>query len=184
MNWEKLTNDVVAAATAAFGSLMSERAGEHFYAFALYTDGDAWTILAAANSLERYQKVILKTGETDAQQVAWYKWGTAEWAYENWKGDLFTGIYLDLKNYRKTQENSNSDYALYKNSVHECMISALKRLDESGFFGEIRSSIVLFVSSTDNDETEALENHSAKELNSESVYLSFVDRFESTSKKS
>tara|TARA_B110001454_G_C12723212_1_gene435865 strand:- start:7342 stop:7890 length:549 start_codon:yes stop_codon:yes gene_type:complete len=177
MNWEKLTNDVVAAAAAAFGSLISERKGEHFYAFALYTDGDAWTILAAANSLEQHQKAVLKFGETNAQNVAAYKWSTGEWAYENWKGELFTDIYRDLAKYRKTQENTDSDYASYKNSVHECMITALKRLDQSGFFGEMRSSIVLFVSSTDNDETETIENYSAKELNSQSVYSEFIERF-------
>ena len=43
MDWERLTNDVVVAASASFGSLLSEKSDEHFYAFALYTDEDAST---------------------------------------------------------------------------------------------------------------------------------------------
>jgi hypothetical protein len=58
------------------------------------------------------------------------------------------------------------------------MISTLGRLNEGGVFAEIRSSIVLVVSPTFDDEAEALENDSAKELNSESVYLLFIERHE------
>lgn len=177
MDWEKLTDDVVAAATASFSSLMSERAGEHFYAFSLYTDEDSDTISPAANSLERYQAKVLASGDTDVLQLASCKWATAEWAYEAWNAKLFTGIYHDLQKYRKTLPDSESDETSYKNSVKQCMISALKRMDENGFFADLRSSIVLFVSTTFDDEAEALENRSAKELNSESVYLSFIDRY-------
>lgn len=183
MDWEKLTSDVAAAATTAFGSLISEKAGEHFYAFALYTDEYAETISPSANSTERHEAKLRDTGETDELQIAAYKWATAEWAYEAWKSALFTGIYRDLEKHRKTLSNSEADHASYKHSVHECMIAALKRMDEDGFFAKGaksakgREDITLFISSSFDDEAFDLENQSAKRLNAEQIYLPFLKRY-------
>lgn len=177
MDWEKLTSDVVAAASAAFDSLRSEKADEHFYVFALYTDGDAWTILPSANSIEQYEAILRDTGETDEQQIAYYKWATAEWVYEAWNKQLFTGIYRELENNRKTLPKSHGDYEAYKNSVHECMISALKQMDENGFFAKGRENIVLYISSSDGDEAFDLENQSVRRLNPEQIYLPFLKRY-------
>lgn len=183
MDWEKLTSDVAAAATAAFASLISEKAGEHFYAFALYTDEYAETISPSANSTERHEAKLRDTGETDELQIAAYKWATAEWAYEAWKSELFTGIRRDLEKHRKTLPNSETDHASYKRSVHECMIAALERMDENGFFAKVaesangRENVTLFISSSCDDEAFDLENQSAKRLNPEQVYLPFLKRY-------
>jgi hypothetical protein len=177
MDWEKLTADVVAATTAAFGSLISEKPDEHFYAFALYTDEYAETISPSANSIERYEAKLRDTGETDELQIAAYKWVTAEWAYEAWNSKFFTGIYRDLQNHRTTLSNSEADQASYKNSVHECMIAALKRMDENGFFAKGREGITLFISSSDDDEASEMENQSARRLNPEPIYLAFLKRY-------
>ena len=177
MDWEKLTADVVAATTAAFGSLISEKSDEHFYAFALYTDEDAETISPSANSTERYEVKLRDKGASNEKMVAWYKWGTAEWAYEAWNAKLFTEIYRDLEKHRKTLPESEVDLASYKNSVHECMISALKRMDENGFFAKGREDITLFISSSDDDEAFDMENKSAKQLNTEQIYLPFLKRY-------
>lgn len=180
MDLEKLTSDVVAAATTAFGSLISEKAGEHFYAFALYTDEYAETISPSANSIERHEAKLRDTGETDELQIAAYKWATAEWAYEAWQSELFTGICRDLQEHRKTLSNSEADYASYKRSVHECMIAALKLMDENGSFakgGNSREDITLFISSSCDDEAFDMENQSAKRLNPEQICLPFLKRY-------
>jgi Domain of unknown function (DUF4303) len=174
MDWEKLTADVVAATTAAFGSLMSEKSDEHFYAFALYTDEYAETISPSANSIERFEAILRDRG---GQYPAVYKWGTAEWAYEAWHSELFTGIYRDLEKHRKTLPESEEGFASYKTSVHECMISALKRMDENGFFAKGREDITLFISSSDDDDAFDMENQSAKRLNPERVYMPFLKRY-------
>lgn len=156
MDWEKLTNDIiVAAATAAFGTLLSEKSDEHFYAFALYTDEYAETICPSANSIEGYEAKLRNGNETNKLQIASYKWATAKWAYEYWHADFFNEIYNDLKKYRKTFSNPKEDYAIYKNSVHECMISALKLMDKNGFFIKGREDITLFISSSHDDEADA-----------------------------
>jgi hypothetical protein len=117
------------------------------------------------------------TGETDEQQIAYYKWATAEWPYEAFRKELFTGIYRDLENHRKTLPKSSAEYEAYKKSVHECMISALKRMDENGFFAKGRENIALYISSSDGDEAYDLENESAKRLNPEKIYLPFLKRY-------
>lgn len=78
---------------------------------------------------------------------------------------------------RKTLPESEVDYALYKKSVHECMISALRRMDENGFFAKRREDITLFISSSDDDEAFDMENQSARQLNPEQVYLPFLKRY-------
>jgi len=56
------------------------------------------------------------------------------------------------------------------------MIAALKQMKERGFFKNIGENVVIFISSSNDDEAFDLENYSAKELNSEAVYLSFIER--------
>lgn len=177
MDWKKLTNDVVAAASAAFASLRSEKPNEHFYVFSLYTDSDAWTILPSANSIEKYEAILRKTRETNEKQIAYSKWATAEWAYEAWGKKLFTGIYRELEDHRKSLPQSEKDDEAYKHSVHECMISALKQMDEDGVFAKGRETIVLYVSSSDGDEAFDLENQSVKRLNPKEIYLPFLKRY-------
>lgn len=179
MDWEKLTADVVEAATAAFSALMSEKSDERFYAFALYTDEFAETILPSANSIEGFDRVLRKRRETNPPQVAAYRWATAEWAYEAKHAALFGGIYRQLEKHRKTLPDTEEALASYRTSVHECMISALARMDESGFFapGQGRENVVVFISSSDDDEAFDMENKSARRLNPEQVYLPFLERY-------
>lgn len=175
MNWDQLTDHVVTAATKAFRALMAEKPDEHFYAFALYTDEFAETVVPSANSIERYEEKVRNIGATE--DIASYKWSTAEWAYEAKFGELFKPVYSELKIYRANSLKSDADYAPYKQAVHKCMIAALKRMDENGFFVKARENITLFISSSDDDEAFELENYSAKQLNAKECYLSFLQRY-------
>lgn len=177
MDWESLTQAVVEAVRTAFGSLIAEKADEHFYAFALYTDEYAETVMPSANSVERYEANLRDAGEIDQLQIACYKWGTAEWAYEAWGSSAFTQIYRDLAGHRRTMPDTDEAWADYRQSVHECMISALERLHTEGFFAERRDDVTLFISSSDDDDAFEMENESAKRLNSEQVYTPFRVRY-------
>jgi hypothetical protein len=181
MDWAKLAGDIADAATIAFSAWRVDHRNEQFYAFVLYTDGDCYTVEAAANSLERHQASLLEANvnASDVRMVAGHKWHTGEWAYEGYKDERFNAIYRNLEDHRATLSDSCEEYAVYKLSVQECMIAALKRLRANGFFANMGESIVVFVSSTDDDEAQELENRSAKQLNSDSVYLSFLDRYPS-----
>lgn len=54
------------------------------------------------------------------------------------------------------------------------MTKALASLDEEGFFGALRNQIVLFISSSDYDESIDMENRSAQVLNTAENYEAFL----------
>lgn len=178
MNWEELTTDIAAAACAAFTELLAQHGHETFYAFALYTDEDCYTVVPAANSLEQYQAKVAGTGKIDPHELAYYKWASAEWAYESFAADPFNAICNRLSEACGAVSGDASSFASFKDGVHRAMIDALRRLDEEDFFGERRDAAVLFTTSSDNDEAEAMEDGSASALNPPEICAAFQKRYE------
>lgn len=176
MDWIDLTERIVAASRISFSGLMAQRKGESFYAFILYTDGDCYTVLPSANSMEKHREKISREGIDDPQNMAGYQWSIGEWAYEAWKDEGFEGICRDLSAASQSACETGS-FAEFRNKVHASMIEALAVLDGEGFFGPARNRTVIFISSTDGDESIALENASAKILNPPGMYQEFLKRF-------
>ena len=180
LNKEELTKDIAAAARSSFAELLAQHGDEAFYAFALYTDGDCYTVVPAANSVEQYRAKIARTGKTDPRQLAYYKWASAEWAYESFAADPFNAICDQLSEACGAVSSDATAFAAFKADVHEAMIEALKRLDEEDFFGERRNGCVLFITSSDYDEAKAMEDRSADALNPPETYAAFQKRYEVT----
>lgn len=180
MNWEELTTDIAEAARSSFTELLAQHGHEAFYAFALYTDGDCYTVVPAANSSEQYRAKIARTGKTDPRQLAYYKWASAEWSYESFAADPFDAICDRLSEACGAVSGDAVAFAAFKADVHRAMIEAMKRLDEESFFGERRNGSVLFITSSDYDEAKAMEDSSASALNPPEVYAAFQKRYEVT----
>lgn len=174
MDWNDLINKTAQAARNAFDDLKKNRAGENFYAYALYTDSSAMTIVSAANSLEALENIVASDGDRSPESISYYKWSTSEWAYEAWKREEFRGISTALRE----SSDRDSDFAGFKRTVFNSMIEAMRKLSEDGFFGteEERNSVTIFITSTDDDESQNIENESAKILNSEPVFKLFLSR--------
>lgn len=132
---------------------------------------------AFSNSQKKYEEKVLKKGVTDQKRLASYKWYIGEWAYEAWNADGFADICERLSEASEAACEKGS-IVEFKRNVHACMIKALSILDEEGFFGPVRKDAVLFVSSTDYDESIELENSSAKTLNNAITYNKFLKRYE------
>jgi hypothetical protein len=175
MDWNTLELEIYKAARNAFDDLRGAHPDEEFYAYALYTDGDAWTVCPAANSLRGFEKAISQQPDPSAATLAYYKWATSEWAYEGWKSSYFREISAQLRAWE-----NRADLATFKRNVAASMIGALKKLDADGFFGAgvEREKLALFISVTDDDSAESVENESAKLLNPKSVYERFAPRYE------
>lgn len=180
MNREALAQDILAAARTAFSTLLAQHDNETFYAFALYTDEDCYTVVPAANSLEQYQAKIAKTGDTDPAQLAYYKWASAEWAYESFAADPFDAICERLRHACDAVSDDEAAFSAFKADVHHAMIDALQRLDDTGFFGERRHTCVLFITSSDYDEAVAMEDRSASMLNPPEIQAAFQKRYPGT----
>jgi hypothetical protein len=92
MNWDTLTQDIIAASKISFSDLLRRHGAEKFYAFILYTDNDCYAVLPSANSIERHNEKISKRNVIDQKNIAGYKWHIGEWAYEAWGEDGFNKI--------------------------------------------------------------------------------------------
>jgi len=170
--------EIAAAARTCFHNLRSSRPDEHFYAYALYTDSDAMTIVPSANSLEGLQETLRAMNATDDKP--WITWGVEEWKYCAWNTDGFNEICRKLRSDPvRSDGTADSNFDSFFFRVCSDMVAALKLLDEEGFFGsgEAREQVVLFASINDDDRSDQFEDESARLLNPDTVYDRFSNRF-------
>jgi hypothetical protein len=180
IDFNRLRGLVRDAARAAFDEVRAAHSGEVFYAFALYTDGDAMTAVPAANSEQGYRRAVDRRGETGPAELAYLRWATAEWAYEA-AGDAHFRAATDLLNAPGRYDPADDRAArAYTDQFHATLIGALRDLDAEGFFGtgEARAGVTLFVTISDSGAARQLENRSARQLNPKPVYRRFMSRFE------
>jgi hypothetical protein len=178
MNWVELERRVYEAVKYAFTELLGTHPKEHFYAFALYTDSSAMTICAAANSVQGLDEKLSQEEEEDRTEetIKYYKWASSEWAYESWGREGFKEICMLLR-----ESPERADIEKFRSKIIDVMTAVLLRIKNEGFFkfsGSPRNP-VLFVTVTDDDGAEALENQSAKILNGEKEFDEFLARYDS-----
>lgn len=162
-----------------FTELVQQFKSETIYAIALVTDSDAGTVYMAVNTEEGLQRKIehyKREGYPDTEtRRATLRWVPDEWTYSD--GDLkpsqlakVSRILMEREDY---SEESQSEF-------YEAATEALQQLDQEGLFidNALRDQLTLFLSVVDDDRVDAIENYSAKLLNSESVYEQFVKRYD------
>lgn len=164
------------AARQAFGDLRRRHADETFYAFALYTDDGWMTIVPAANSEEGFHRATQDV--TDSAEHGYYRWATAEWAYEAACGEHF-----DAANALLNAPPESGEARCHQEkgeALLASMVEGLRLLDAEGFFGTgpQREKITLFVSISDSDEAEKVETTSARQLNPPGIAAAFATRYD------
>lgn len=174
MNWKEFEMDLLAVVAKALQELQVEYSNERFYAFALLTDSSAMTIALAANSVEALESKILSENEEDREDSrAYYQWAVSEWQYAAWRGELFRTASKKLR-----EATGRDDIATFREDLYSVMIAVLNKLCEARPFQRyLVQEPTLFVTVTDNDSAEILENYSAKVLNSPAVYDNFLNRY-------
>ncbi|KML47440.1 hypothetical protein VL15_32185 [Burkholderia cepacia] len=172
--------EIADAARATFKALRALHPDEQFYAFALYTDSGAMTVVPAANSVEGLSRIRAQQAIADDDRDPWYTWGFSEWAYAAAEASPFNAICGKLADAVLSPRFARSRFAEFSRQLHADMIEALRLLDRDGLFGtgEARAAITLFVSISDDDAAEALENESAKALNPPAVVETFLRRYD------
>ncbi|GAB0168353.1 DUF4303 domain-containing protein [Lysinibacillus sp. CTST325] len=167
---------------------------EKIYTVSLVTDSDTVSLFLAVNTNEFLEK---KNDEKDMQdnellaQFAEYfpgkideldnityntKWIPAEWGYSN--NDLIhSEIALIVpKLFEKGTTLDSQELPLFQRLFFECLTSTLQTLITKGVFSDNNQAITIFISISDDERTEEIENISAKVLNSEEVYNKFSQR--------
>ncbi|MCU0124934.1 DUF4303 domain-containing protein [Pseudomonas vlassakiae] len=174
MDWKQLEVEILNSIKRAIEDLHVARPREHFYAFALYTDSSAMTVAFAANSIEALELKLEEDEEERDESRPYYQWATSEWKYEGWRGDLFKKASAELR-----ESVSRNDIEAFRNKLYSTMTTVLKELRQSDFFhGFAVKNPTLFVSVTDDDTAELVENDSAKLLNAPNDYADFIKRYE------
>ena len=134
------------------------------------------TLCLAANSLEKLAEKLDGEEEEDKtdEAVAYFKWTSSEWAYEALEGDASAEINRAL---RTDVERDELD--TFMQSLIRCMTDALGSLVNEGFFKRtgIIGEAVVFVTMTDDDAAQSIENNSASALNTGASLQLFLNRF-------
>ncbi|MDE6541591.1 MAG: DUF4303 domain-containing protein, partial [Muribaculaceae bacterium] len=133
---------------------------ERIYAFALVTDSDCTSLFMAVNTVE----YLISYGGPQSPAV----WLPDEWGYsDSDSGELskLSGLLL-----QHSEQLPGQDFFV------DALISAIKQLKAAGVFGEHTDDITYFVSMSDADAAERIEDYSAKQLNSPVMASIFLNR--------
>ncbi len=159
--WQEVTEKIRDAVAADLYEILGRIGGEHIYTAALVTDSYCGSLFLAVNTLEYLES---EDEEPDDES----KWHPDEWGYSDGHGSELVKLSKSL------WENHNTlpGEAFFFNA----MISAMKQVKDSGIFGERTQEITFFVSISDDEEAENLEDSSAMMLNCTELASVFLNR--------
>jgi hypothetical protein len=165
------------AASMAFEQVRRSHEGEHFYAFALVTGGDASFILPAANTEEALRQRFGARAEPD--QEPWLRWNPAEWGYLEEGREHFPEVQEVLDQFDPYDRRVPlQEREAHIQRIFDACIRVLRDLDEQGAFGagSVREAGVVSLLKDDQSYEERLEW--AKRLNPENVWKRFAAELE------
>jgi uncharacterized protein DUF4303 len=108
------------------------------------------------------------------------RWATVEWSYDHLGKEYFQDVDNSLSQVSQNKLETNNQFQIRKAQVLNTMIVALRNLDSEGLFGigAERKKVTVFASTSDSDQGFEAENDSARALNPDSVFQSFMARYE------
>lgn len=173
--WNSVRLAMDAAVIQAVGTLIEEVGtdGEGVYAIAAYTDGDGRTVSIAANT-ERGRRCAMDAdagdGPPSALDEANLRWSSSEWAMEGrGRHELATtnAMLADVD-----RRDADAAFEAVIKAMTRSLASARSR------FADALKDVTLFVTVTDDDDAEAIENASAALLNPPHLLQEFLSRFD------
>lgn len=175
MDWRELEAEIFTATEKALMDLKKAHGDEQFYACVLYTDSSAMTIAFSTNSEEALKaKLDLEDPLERDELESYYKWTSSEWEYEAWGGEYFKNPCRLIR-----ESGERIDISGFKKKIFAIMTSVLGRLRKNEAFQDFKNqNPMLFVTVTDDDGAEKIENETARALNSSLMYEKFSKRFD------
>lgn len=174
MDWEKFECDCFKVVLSVVNDLVCENKDDVFYALCLYTDSSAMTVSLSANSERGLSQVIRENEdeENSHEMENYYRWAFSEWFYDAYEANKFAEISKSLREDSSRDIDFNSFFKRLINTLINVLCKI--RGENINPFGKA----VFFVSITDDDSSEVIENDSAKIINSSDVYSKFMVRYE------
>ena len=158
--YQGLAETIMEAATKDLHEILSQTAGENIYAVALVTYSNCCSLFLAVNTVEYLNN------ETDRSNDC--KWHPDEWGYSDGHGSELVNLSASLwENY--------SDFP-GEEFFFNALISAMQQVKESGIFKDRADEITFFVSISDDEGAENIEDLSAKQLNPSTLAAAFLNR--------
>lgn len=172
MNWKDISEELQAASLVAVRDLLSKHEAENIYALALFTSDDGANVALAANTEEGYQAHLAAEAEDEPnspEDEVYYRWASAEWVVEGWDRAVFSRVNALLARQEK------SDFERYFDNLIEAMTTALAATKAA--LGGRLADVTAFVTVTDSDAAEGIENASASRINAADLASRFLRRF-------
>jgi hypothetical protein len=172
MNWEYISEELRKASLLSVIDLLSRHESERVYALALFTPEDGGSVAMAANTEKGYQAhLYAEAGDepNSLEDEIYYRWAAAEWVEEGWDRPAFSRVNALLSQQEK------SDFDSYFGNLIEAMTAALAAAKET--LGERLADVTAFVTVTDSDAAEEIENASASRINAPDLASRFLNRF-------
>jgi hypothetical protein len=172
LSWTHITSELQAVTLAAVRKLLSAHESEHIYALALYTDEDGSSVVMAANTEEACRAHLASQAKDEPntpEDEIYYRWASSEWALEGWESDQFSGVNALI------QQQDQRDLDAYFSALIEAMTMALAGVKQT--LDDTLADITVFVTVTDDDRAEEIENASAGRINATDLATAFQSRY-------
>lgn len=171
--YQDLAGKIKEAAEKDIRKVVDKVGSEKIYAAALVTDSDCITLFLAVNTLEYLEE----NGGLESED----RWLPDEWGYSDEEDSALAKLSVLLYEHDETvssedvtEEEQEENWRLF----FEAVVSALGQLKEENVFGERSEDVTCFVSVSDDDRAENVENWSAKQLNTEELAAAFLNRYQ------
>ncbi|MCI8373248.1 MAG: DUF4303 domain-containing protein [Lachnospiraceae bacterium] len=191
--YNDLTLKIQQAVKKVMSKILQKTGDETIYAAALVTDSDCTTLFLAVNTYEYLEKRDLEylqlmdfhLSEEEQRQLnegtaSLTKWLPDEWGYADSDDDDGSELFNEISRllYEHDEEEDFDDDAYEENQelFFAAVTSAFQKLKEEKAFGERTEEILCFISISDDDRAEEIENESARQLNSPQLYEPFFNR--------
>jgi hypothetical protein len=161
------------AVLSAFAAFETEHGNKEIYAACLSATEDGIGIGLNINTEPYFTKRCAEENiesEMTPQEIRYFRWSPAEWCFEAIGDDLFQPV-----NSMLLQSSLQGFNAIELNTMTDIMARALRRLRD--IYADRLQNVTLFVTVTDYDEAEEIENRSAILINPPGIAQAFVSRF-------
>ena len=159
--WQDVAAKISDAVAADLREIIGRIDDERIYTAALVTDRYCCSLFLAVNTLEYLQS---EDEEPDDES----KWHPDEWGYSDGHGSELVKLSKSLWENHATLPGEAFFFS--------AMISAMAQVKGSGIFGERTEEITFFISISDDEDAENLEDASAMTLNSPELAAAFLNR--------
>lgn len=170
--YQDLTTKIKDAVKTDMKKILEEVGNEKIYVTALVTDSDCITLFLAVNTYE----YLNENGGLESEE----KWLPDEWGYSDGKDSALTKLSELLYEHDKSlsyEADKDEQLEKYYKQFFEAAISALEQLKTENIFGKESEEVICFVSISDDDQAEDIENMSAKRLNNPELISEFLNRY-------